>query len=89
MERPSVTFYKGKYSTLEDVCYTEFLANYTLENKSGKTCEYQPGELDDNLIENNHDECFYRKKIELMISGEAMRCRKVRRILKYHVPNKC
>ena len=44
---------------LEDFCYAEFLAYYTPENKSSKTCEYQPDELDDSLIENNHEECSY------------------------------
>ena len=33
-------------------CYVEFLAYYTLENKSSNSCEYQPDELDDSLIEN-------------------------------------
>ena len=49
-----------------------FLAYYTLENKPNKTCEYQPDELDDNLIENNHEECSYPPKIKLMTSGETM-----------------
>ena len=52
------------------------------------TCEYQPDELDDKLIENNHEECTYPKKIKLIISGETKRGRKVRRILRYHVSNK-
>ena len=56
-KRPSATFCNGKYSILHDFCYAEFLAYYTLENKSSKTGEYQPDELDDNLIENNHEEC--------------------------------
>ena len=33
MERPSLTFCDGKYSTLEDFCYAEFLVYYTRENK--------------------------------------------------------
>ena len=64
------------------------MAYYTLENKSNKICEYQPDELDDNLIENNNEECFYPKRIKLMISGETMQCRKVRRILRYHTTSK-
>ena len=87
VERPNATFCSRKYSVLYYFCFAEFLAYYTLENKSSKTCEYQPDELDDQLIENNHEECSYPKKIKLMISGETMRCRKVRRILRYHVPN--
>ena len=68
VERPNVIFCNGKYSVLDYFCCTEFLAYYTLENKSSKTCEYQPDELDDNPIENNHEECSYPKKIKLMIS---------------------
>ena len=64
MERPSATFCNGKCRVLNDFCYTEFLAHYTLENKSNKTCEYQPDELDDNLIENNHEKCSYPQKIK-------------------------
>ena len=88
MERSNVTFCNGKYSILDDFCYAEFLAYHTLENKLSKIDEYQPDELDDDLIENNHEECSYPLKIEFMISGETMLCRKVRLILRYHVPNK-
>ena len=42
-------------SVLNDFCYAEFLAYYTLDNNSNKTCEYQPDELDDNLIDNGHE----------------------------------
>ena len=88
MERQSAAFCNEKYIILDDFCYANFLAYYTLENNSNKTSEYQPDELDDNLIENNHEECPYPPKIKLIISGETMRYRKVRRILQYHVPNK-
>ena len=87
IERPNATFCHGKYSALNYFCYAEFLAYYTLESKSNNTCDYQPDELDDNLIKNNHKECSYPKQIKLMNSGEKMRCRKVRTILRYHVPN--
>ena len=55
MERSRATFCNGKYSILDDFCYAELLAYYTIENKSSMTGEYQPDELDDNLIENNHE----------------------------------
>ena len=53
--------------------------------KTNKTCEYQSEDSDDNLIENHHAECSCPPKITLMISGETMRCRKVRWFLWYHV----
>ena len=77
----------SKVQCLNDFSYAEFLAYYTLESKSNNTCDYQPDELDDNLIENNHEECSYQKQIKLMNLGEKMQCRKVRRILRYNAPN--
>ena len=54
MYKPSVTFCYGKYSIFAT---QNFYHITTLENKLSKTCEYQPDEVDDNLIENNHEEC--------------------------------
>ena len=66
IERPNATFCHGKYSALNDFCYAKFLAYYTIESKPNNTYDYQPDELNDNLIENNHEECSYRnqKKID-------------------------
>ena len=61
LERPSATFCNGKYSILNDFCYAKFSASYALENKSSKTGEYQSDELNDILIENNHEECSHPK----------------------------
>ena len=56
MERPNATFCNIKYGILDSFSHVEFLAYDTLGNKSSKTYEYQPDELDNNLIENNHEE---------------------------------
>ena len=58
-----------------------------LKKESSNTGEYQPDELDDNMIENNHEECSYRKKSQFIILGEKMRCQKVKRIFRYNMPN--
>ena len=42
---------------MQNIC-----TEYTLQNESNKTCEYQLDDLDDNLIENNHEECSFPKK---------------------------
>ena len=63
-------------------------SKYTIEKKSSSTLEYQPDELDDDLIEKNHEECPYPQNIKLIISRETMRYEKVRPILRYHVANK-
>ena len=51
-------------------CDAGFLEYYTPEYKSNKICEYQPDKLDDNLIENNNEQCYFPDKTKLTISGE-------------------
>ena len=53
-------------------CYAECLAYYSLENKPSISCEYQPDELDDGLIQKNHEDFSYPNHIKLMISRERM-----------------
>ena len=60
----NATLCNVNYIVLIDFCYGEFLAYYTLENKSSQICEYLPDELDDDLIENNHE-------VKLVISGKT------------------
>ena len=69
MEKLKGTFCNEKHKLLNNICSAEFLAIYTLESKSCKTCEYKPDELDDNLIENNDVERSYPIRIKLMFSG--------------------
>ena len=49
---------------------------------------YQPDLLLDSLMEVNHENLNYPKVIKLMNSNERMQCRKVRRVLRYHAPDK-
>ena len=89
MDRPDQSC--GKFSILDSFCFAEFLAQYTLISKPKDediVDEYQPDILPDEVIEENHALCGYPKTIKLMSSNEKMRCRKVRRVLRYHVPNK-
>ena len=61
METPSATFCNGKSSILDNFC----LAYYTLENKPSKTGEYQPDQLHNNLIQNNHKNVLTPQKLIL------------------------
>ena len=54
---------ENRVSILDNFFYSELLACYILENKQSKTGEYQPDELNDNSIDNNHEECSYLKKL--------------------------
>ena len=63
---------------------------FKIESLPPISIELEHMELDNNLIENNHEECSYPppKKNKLISSGVTMRCRKIRRNLGHHVPNK-
>ena len=63
MERPSATFCHEKYIILDNLRYAEFSAYYTLENKSSITGEFEPDELDDNLIEITMKNVLIPKKL--------------------------
>ena len=101
MKGPRTGFSNATDSVLNNFCYGEFLTYYTVENKSRKTCKYQPGDFDDNLIGINHIErtylpptaqpnCYPHPFPENIIdaSGETKQFWKVRQILWYHVRNK-
>ena len=88
MERPDKTFKGGKYSILDSFCYAQFLAYYVLETNPTKfeKNDSQPEVLDDDTscTENT---CVYPKSIPLMSSKETMRCRNVKKVLRYYTPN--
>ena len=48
----------------------------------------QPKILQEDLLENNHSSCNYPATIPLMSSKEKLKCRKVKVVLRYHVPNR-
>ena len=89
MDRPDVKFPGGKYSILDRFCYTEFLAHYVLV--SGKTDneenDSQPEIRNDNVLEENHSLCGYPLTIPLMSSKEILKCKTVKKVLRYHIPN--
>ena len=85
IDRPNKTFQGGKYSVLDDFCYAQFLAYYYLDTKPQlDENDSQPEVLvdDDDTQENS-----YPKLVPLMSSKEKMRCRNVKKIIRYHTPN--
>ena len=91
LARPSVSFCDGKYSILDSFCSAESTSCYSLvykpkETKEGE--EHQPDLPPDSLIESNHENLNYLKIIKLINSNEKMQCRKDRRVLGHHTPNK-
>ena len=88
MERPNATFCNGNSRVLNNFCLAEFSVYYTLENKSTKTCDISQTNLMIIWLRITMKSVLTPLKVKLIISGETMRCRKVRRIFRYHEPNK-
>ena len=88
MDRPNETYKNGKYSVVDTMCFAEFCSHNYLSNSKCNDNENQPDVLEDELIEQNHNICSYPSTLPLMSNNnEKLKCRKVRAILRYHVPN--
>ena len=74
-------FSGGKYSALDNFCYSAFHPYYTINKKPDHSSWYQPNEFKDKLIEENHEEHSYPKQIKLIKSQSKIRCCKVRRFV--------
>ena len=77
IDRPNLTSSSGKFAVLDAFCFAEFSRYYYLPSKPKyKENDYQPKELDDEIVEDNLNlEYLYPKDIKLL-SNEKMKCRK-------------
>ena len=57
IDRRNVLLSGEKCSALDDYCYAEFSAYYTMDNKPNHSCEYQTHGFQNKLIEENLQEC--------------------------------
>ena len=89
LDRPNREFQNGKFAVIDSQCFAEFLFFYYLQSKLRPELhnESQPALLDDELMETNHLDPHLIKTIPLMSSKEKLKCRKVKAVLRYHVPN--
>ena len=88
MDRPNATFKKGNDRVLNDMCYAEFLAYCYLDVSSDyEQNDNQPVVLNDEIIEEN-DTYMFPSVVPLMSSKQKIKCRKIRAVLRYHVPNR-
>ena len=85
MHRPNHSFCQGRHSMLDSFYFAEFV--YKPKEVDWNE-DYQLDALPDSLIEGNHNCCNYPKIIKFINSNEKMRCCKVRRVFRYHTPNK-
>ena len=73
---------------MNNMGYAEFLAYYYLDlSKKDQENDNQPIVLSDELMEKNCTHTF-PSVIPLMSSKEKLKCRKIRAVLRYHVPNR-
>ena len=70
---------------LDSFCFAEFVRK---PKEVDQNEDYELDALPDSLIEGNHNCCNCPKIIKLLNSNEEMRRCKVRRVFRYHIPNK-
>ncbi|XP_057292445.1 uncharacterized protein LOC130621150 [Hydractinia symbiolongicarpus] len=88
MDRPNVTFKRGQYYMINNLCFAEFLAYYVLDTskKLDIVNDYQPEVLlDDDEICNPL--LRLPKSVPLMSSKEKLKRRNKKRVVRYHTPN--
>ena len=91
IDRPNNSFNGGKYARLNNICFAEFLSQYYLAPKKvndDNKNDSQPEVLQDDMLENNNTVSTLPDNVPLMSSKEKLKCRKVKSVLRYHVPHK-
>ena len=82
IDRPNLTSSSGKFAVLDAFCFVEFSQYYYLpSNPKYKENDYQPEELDDEIVEDiSNSEYLYPKDIKLL-SNEKIKCHKTPYVL--------
>ena len=88
IDRPNTAILGGKYKTLDTFCYENFLAHYYILPNTYTVNDSQPTIWQEDLLENNHSSCNCPATIPLLSSKEKSKCRKVKAVFRYHVPNR-
>ena len=82
IDRPNLTSSSCKFAVLDASCFAEFLRYYCLlSNLKSKENDFQPEELDDEIVEDiSNSDYLYPKSIRLQWN-EKMTCRKTPSVL--------
>ena len=85
----NLTSSSSKFAVLDAFCFAEFSRYcYLPSHPKYKENDYQPEELDDEIVDDiSNSDCLYPKDIKLL-SNEKIKCRKTPYVLQYYVPNK-
>ena len=89
IDRPDKIFRQGKYQLLDEMCYVEFLSNYSLENLKTNQCNDSQPEILDDLLRSSKsvEQSDLPKSFPLMSSKESLKLWKEKCILRYHILN--
>ena len=89
IDRPDKIFRQGKCQLLDEMCYAEFLSNYSLENLKTNQCNDSQPEILDDLLRSSKsvEQSDLPKSFPLMSSKDSSKLRKGKCILRYHIPN--
>ena len=89
LDRPHLTSSSGKFAVTDPCCVAEFSRYYYLpSNPKYKEYDYQPEELDDEIVEDlSNSDYLYPKDVKLLSNEKMKRC-KSPHVLQYYVPNK-
>ena len=89
IDRPGLIFHNSRFAAIDLLCLAEFLSYYYVQSRfkpeSQNDCQLVV--LDDELMETKYFDSQYIKTIPLSSSKEKSKCRKVKAVLRYHVPN--
>ncbi|XP_066926174.1 uncharacterized protein [Clytia hemisphaerica] len=77
----------GAYKSVVEMCYAEFLRFYTVVYEECNENDCQPNQLEDDLIESNHQSNNYPKIVKLKTLKGKLKCRKVPLVLRLYEPN--
>lgn len=90
IDRPYTSFGGSKNPAPSNFCYEEFLRYYCVIYNTVRENDYQPQELKDEVVDENHNlsKIPYPKIIPMMSSKEKLKCQKIPLVLQYHFPSK-
>ena len=86
IDRPNNTFKNGKYKVVDSFCFAEFVAYYHVDYSFSDENDCQP-EILSSLEKATAHPLGYPLSIPLLTSKEKLKCRKIRSVLRYHIPN--
>ena len=88
MDRPNTTFKNGAYAVVDNLCLAMFLAYYQVKYESNDVNDSQPEVLDEDISKIHHDLSNLPLLLPLMSFKDKLKCRQVKQVLRYHIPNK-